>query len=311
LSGRANVAEPALAALYGEPPRALADVAPGAVQCAPTMLDSERLEGLVAGSVQDFTVLAPAGTIERRYVLAQALRALAPGSSMVAMALKTRGGTRLKAELEGFDCTVAERAKAHHRICHCARPEAPAGLDAAIAAGGPRLEPPLGLWTQPGLFSWDRIDPGSALLMRSGEPLSGEGADVGCGYGALSLSVLESAKVTALALVDIDRRAIDAARRNVTDPRASFHHADARDGLAALGPLDFALVNPPFHAGGREDRTLGQDLVAAAAKALRRGGICRIVANVALPYEAAMATDFASVRLVAREGGFKVIEGRR
>jgi 16S rRNA (guanine1207-N2)-methyltransferase len=280
------------------------------VQCAPTVVGSNRLEDLATGSFRDFSVLAPAGTIERRYVLAQALRALAPGGQLVAMALKTRGGARLRAELEAFGCEVAERAKAHHRICHCARPDSPVGVDSAISAGAPRLEPTLGLCTQPGLFSWDRIDPGSALLMRSGEPLSGAGADLGCGYGALSISVLESTKVTALALIDIDRRAIDAARRNVTDARASFHHADARD-WAAGAPLDFAIVNPPFHAGGREDRGLGQGLVAAAAKALRRGGICRVVANVALPYEAAMAADFASVRLVAREGGFKVIEGRR
>jgi 16S rRNA (guanine1207-N2)-methyltransferase len=303
--------ERTLAALYGEPPRALADPAAGAVQSAPTMVGSERMEDLATESVRDFIVLAPAGTIERRYVLAQTLRALAPGGRLTAMALKTRGGARLKAELEAFGCEVAERAKAHHRICHCPRPESPLGINAAIAAGALRLDPSLGLWTQPGLFSWDRLDPGSALLMRSGEPFAGAGADVGCGYGALSLSVLEGDAVTALALIDIDRRAIDAGRRNVTDPRASFHHADARDTLPALGPLDFAIVNPPFHAGGREDRGLGQDLVSAAAKALRRGGVCRVVANVALPYEAAMAADFAAVRTITREGGFKVIEGRR
>lgn len=301
----------ALAAIYGEPPRALADFGPEAEQCAPTAVGSVRIEDFAEASLQDFTVLAPAGTIERRYVLAQALRALRPGRRLVAMAPKTRGGARLKAELEAFGCDVAERSKAHHRICHCPRPNSLSGLDGAIGAGALRLDPALGLWTQPGLFSWDRLDPGSALLMRSGEPLSGAGADVGCGYGVLSLAVLKSAAVSAVALIDIDRRAIDAARRNVADPRAGFHHADARDVLDSVETLDFAVVNPPFHADGREDRGLGQGLVAAAAKALRRGGVCRVVANVALPYEAAMAADFSSVRLVSREGAFKVIEGRR
>ena len=97
----------------------------------------------------------------------------------------------------------------------------------------------------------------------------------------------------------------------MTDARATFHHADAKTALPTIGTLDFAIINPPFHTAGREDRDLGQGLVAAAAKALRRGGLCRVVANVALPYETAMAADFASVRLFAREGGFKVIEGRR
>ena len=299
-----------LAALYGEPPRALAN--PGdARQCAPTIMGSERIEDFRTGVLRDFTALAPPGTIERRYVLAQALRALASGGRLMTMAPKTRGGARLKAELEAFGCDVAEQAKAHHRICHCLVPRSLTGIDAAIKAGALRREPSLGLWTQPGLFSWDRIDPGAALLMRSGDPMSGAGADVGCGYGALSMAVLASAAVTSLSLIDIDRRAVDAAQRNVTDARATFHHADARSALPDLGALDFIVVNPPFHAGGREDRGLGQGLVAAAAKALRRGGVCRVVANVALPYEAAMAADFAGVRLVAREGGFKVIEGRR
>ena len=305
------VEPPERAALYDQPPRALTDLGADAVQCSPTMLESERLEDIQAGSLGDFTVLAPAGTIERRYVLGQALRALAPGGRLVAMALKTRGGARLKAELDAFGCQVAERSKAHHRICHCPCPESPIGIDAAIKAGAPRLDASLGLWTQPGLFSWDRLDPGSALLMRSGDPLSGVGADVGCGYGVLSLALLQSAAVTALVLIDIDRRAIDVAQLNVVDHRASFHHGDAKDVLPTIGTLDFAVINPPFHAGGREDRDLGQGLVAAAAKSLRRGGVCRIVANVALPYETAMAKDFASVRQVAREGGFKVLEGRR
>lgn len=301
---------PSSTGVYGDPPRALAD-ATGGVQFSPTAFDSARLEEAADGSISEMTVLAPAGTIERRYVMAQALRVLEPGGRLVAMAPKTRGGARLGAELAAFGCEVSERAKAHHRICHCARPEAPTGVAEAIAAGALQRAPGLGLWSQPGLFSWDRLDPGSALLIHEGDPLTGAGVDVGCGYGALSRSVLESPAVTALLLIDIDRRAIDAAKRNVEDPRARFLHADARNALVEMKTLDYALINPPFHTGGREDRELGRELVSAAAKALRRGGICRVVANVALPYEAAMAKDFASVRLVARDNGFKVLEGRR
>ena len=70
-------------------------------------------------------------------------------------------------------------------------------------------------------------------------------------------------------------------------------------------------MNPPFHEGGREDRDLGQTMIATAGRVLRKGGVCRLVANVALPYEAALAFSFASVSLIAREGGYKVLEGRK
>lgn len=298
------------AGLYGDPPRALAPSSRG-LQFSPTAANGARIEDVATASLDEMTVLAPPGTLERRYVLAQALRVLRPGGRLVAMAPKTRGGARLGAELAAFGCEVSERAKAHHRICHCPRPDTPIGIDEAIAVGSLQTPPGLGFLSQPGLFSWDRIDPGSALLIRAGEALSGTGVDVGCGYGAIAAWVLESPAVTDLLLIDIDRRAIDAAHRNIRDPRARFLHADARAALGEVKDLDFAVINPPFHTGGQEDRGLGRDLVSAAAKALRRGGVCRVVANVALPYEAAMAADFSAVRQIAREGGFKMLEGRR
>jgi 16S rRNA (guanine1207-N2)-methyltransferase len=55
------------------------------------------------------------------------------------------------------------------------------------------------------VFSWDRIDPGTALLMQHLPALSGRGADIGCGIGILARAVLASAKVEQITLIDIDR----------------------------------------------------------------------------------------------------------
>jgi 16S rRNA (guanine1207-N2)-methyltransferase len=113
-----------------------------------------------------------------------------------------------------------------------------------------------------------------------------------------------------LDLVDIDRRAIDAARRNVTDPRAHHHWADACGGDARLNKLDFIVTNPPFHMGATEDKALGQAFIRNAAKILRRGGVCWLVANRHLPYEAALAAAFKSVRLDHEAGGYKIFEAK-
>jgi 16S rRNA (guanine1207-N2)-methyltransferase len=299
--------------LYGAPDPALVGVAPGALQFSPLSPGSARLEDQGEGSLQALTVLAPPGAVERRYVLAHALRALAPGGVLTALAPKAKGGSRLKGELEAFGCAVTEDARRHHRICRCPRPAAPVGLDEALAEGGLRYSDSLGLWTQPGVFSWDRIDPGSALLARALSapalaPLAGDGADLGCGIGVLALAALKSPAVKSLRLIDLDRRALDAARRNVTDPRARFDWADARDALPGLEGLDFVVMNPPFHEGGAQDHALGIAFVAAAARALRRGGICWLVANRHLPYEAALGERFKTVTRRADEGGYKVYE---
>ena len=169
----------------------------------------------------------------------------------------------------------------------------------------------MGLWSQPGVFSWDRPDPGTALLAETLPPLSGAGADLGSGYGLLALKVLAaSPKITRLALIDIDRRAIDAARKNVDDPRATFHWADARTDAAFEG-LDFVVANPPFHDGGTEDRTLGQSFIRRAHQVLRKGGVAWIVANRHLPYEAVLAELFSAVLVRAEAKGFKVFEARK
>lgn len=298
-------------AVYGAPPPELAEVPPEAAQLSPLIPGSARLEDLPEGSLETVVMLAPAGTIERRYALSLSLRALRPGGRLTALAPKDRGGARLGRELESFGCAPAETARRHHRICAVARPAEIRDLDAVIQEGGPRHIDNLALCTQPGVFSWDRLDPGTALLLAHLPPLAGRGADFGCGIGVLARAVLASQGVTALTLIDIDRRAVEMARRNVGDPRADIRWADIRAAAADLARLDFVVMNPPFHDGGAEDRSLGEAFIRRAAEALRPGGTLWLTANAHLPYEAPLNAAFKTVVLKAASGGYKIYEARR
>lgn len=304
-------AAPAAFAVYGAPPLALADVPAGASQLSPLSPGSTALEALDDASLDEIVMLAPPGTVERRYAIAQALRALKPDGRLLVMAPKDRGGTRLAGDLTLLGANFGETAKRHHRICQVVRPADLTAILAAIADGAPRLDPDLGLWTQPGVFSWDRIDPGSALLIEALPPLAGKGADLGCGLGLLAHKVLASKEVTDLALVDIDRRAIELVRRNVDDPRVTVHWADLRGVEPALADLNFVVMNPPFHDAGAEDRALGAVFIRRAAGMLKKGGACWLVANRHLPYEKALAEHFSHVTPRGEGGGYKVYEARK
>ena len=295
--------------IYGRPPL-IFDPPTDAVQVSPRHPGAEVLEDLTPESFDHAVVHAPAGAIERRYTLALVLRALKPGGRLDVMALKTKGGARLSKELEGFgvDCEVV--SKAHHKRCLATRPETLTGIEAAIQAGALRQDPESGIWTQPGLFAWDRVDPGTALLIRHLGALKGRGADFGCGYGALGRVVLAQDAVTELTLIDLDRRAVEAARRNLTDPRARHLWADVRT-LDSLTDLDFVVANPPFHDGGAEDRALGQAFIERASKSLRTGGTLWMVANRHLPYETTLNAAFKTVRPVVEAEGYKIIEARK
>jgi 16S rRNA (guanine1207-N2)-methyltransferase len=300
---------PARIAVYGAIDPDLAEVPRGALQLSPLQPGSTAVEMLDDASLDAITILAPPGVLERHFVLAHALRVLAPGGRLTALAPKDRGGARLGKDLEAFGCTVDETARRHNRICEAERPAVPEGLAEAIAEGAPRLVPELGLWSQPGVFSWDRVDPGSALLAKTMPRLSGDGADLGSGVGWLAHPILREPKIKSLVLIDIDRRAVDAARHNVDDPRADIRWADARGDLGLEG-LDFVVMNPPFHQGGIEDHGLGFAFIAAARRVLRRSGALWMVANRHLPYEAKLGELFKTVTPRADKSGFKVIEAR-
>ena len=267
------------------------------------------------GHFSNMVIAAPPGTVERRYTLALSLRALKSGVPLTVMAPKEKGGGRIAKELESFGCSVEASSRRHQRICQTVCPatfegEAQVHIEAAIADGALRFVDAVNLWSQPGIFSWDRIDPGTTLLLSVLPSFAGRGADLGCGLGVIARALLAGTRVTQIDLVDIDRRAIAAARRNVIDPRAMFHWADVR-ALSGLKELDFIVMNPPFHDGGREDRALGQAFIQHCYRVLRDGGKAWLVANLHLPYESVLSAAFSGVALRAEGGGFKVYEATK
>ncbi len=297
--------------VYGTPPEGCAPPPPsGAVQVSPLSPSAAALEDIAPDSLTGVLMAAPAGTIERRYALALALRALTPGARLTTIAPKDKGGSRLRKELESFGCEVNDTGRRHQRICVVERPATLMGIEAAIEAGAPRFLEDQGVWTQPGVFSWDRLDPGTQRLLAALPSLGGRGADLGCGAGQLARHVLTSPDVTHLDLIDLDRRAIDAARRNIDDPRATLHWADVRIG-PDLDGLDFVVMNPPFHDGGAEDKALGQAFIRRAHAMLRKGGNLWLVANRHLPYEGVLTPLFTKATLKSQDGTFKVYEARK
>lgn len=299
-----------LEGVYGAPPQGLAQVPVDAVQFSPLVPGAETLEDM-QGALASLVMLAPPGTIERRYALAAGLRALRPGGELVVLAPRDKGGARLAAELAAFGVEANEASKRRHRICAAIRPEKLSGINEALEDGAPRILPDLGLWSQPGVFAFDRLDPGTRLLIETLPAPEGRGADLGCGIGFLSRAILTAPEVTALTLIDIDRRAVECAEHNVVDPRAAFLWADIRKGGCVPAGLDFVVTNPPFHDGGAEDRALGRAFIEEAAASLRKGGSLWLVANRHLPYEETLRRSFARVRLVAEQGGYKIYEAVR
>lgn len=173
--------------------------------------------------------------------------------------------------------------------------------------------PDIGLYSRPGLFSWKNIDPGSRLLAEQlPHDLSGRGADFGSGYGYLSKSVLaRSSRVSELHLFDAEKKALEAAERNLAEESKTttiqYHWWD----ITAPVPMEkyrFVVMNPPFHHGHESVPAIGQAFIRTACHALVNRGVLFLVANRHLPYEKIIKAQSVHVERVSERDGFKVIQ---
>lgn len=166
--------------------------------------------------------------------------------------------------------------------------------------------------SQPGIFSWDRVDDGSSLLANDlPEDLSGQVADFGCGWGYLSRHVLaHNPAITGIDAIDAEHRAIEAARANIADSRAAFHWLDLT-AEAAPARYDTIVCNPPFHSGRAASPALGQQIIEAASRALKPAGRFYMVANRGLPYEPILKANFTSFETLTDNNKFRVTRAIR
>ncbi|MDQ7011571.1 MAG: class I SAM-dependent methyltransferase [Mariprofundaceae bacterium] len=181
-----------------------------------------------------------------------------------------------------------------------------------VKEGLPRHIDALGMQSQPGLFSWEKADAGSMLLLSYlPEKMEGRGMDLCCGYGFLARHLLLShADISQLLLVDADHQALDCARENLQpfSKLARFHWLDAASEPLPSG-TDWIVCNPPFHRSHEQDMALGQAIIRSACNSLKSGGRLYLVANRHLPYEAVVRKHMRRDRIFTQEGGYKIIEG--
>lgn len=172
-------------------------------------------------------------------------------------------------------------------------------------------------WSKPGLFGWNKIDRGSALLiehlpamLESELPLQGSVLDLGCGFGYLALNVADAS--TRLVCSDNNAAALHACRYNLE--RAGLEHAKviaANAGDRLQPGFDTLICNPPFHSGFSVDGDLTDRFLEAARQLLAVNGTACFVVNQHIPLERKAAGLFAEVHTHLDSGQFKLVRLRK
>lgn len=261
-------------------------------------------------------LLSPRQRSEARALMARAVASTAPGGRVIAAASNNEGARSSEDDLTRLAGPLETMTKNKCRVFWTAPLNEPA--DAALMSEWSALDAvrPIEAGrfvSRPGVFAWDHIDAASALLAAHlPADLAGRAADLGAGFGYLSVELLTRCpNIAALDLYEAEARALELARRNLAELQSSatlgFHWHDVTTGLPQR--YDVIVTNPPFHTQSRAERPdVGRRFITVAADALNPGGRLWLVANRNLPYESALAEGFASVRVVAQQSGYKIIE---
>lgn len=174
---------------------------------------------------------------------------------------------------------------------------------------------PITFQTDHGVFSRERVDEGTRLLIESAQILPHANVlDLGCGYGAVGVSVLTLVKTATVTMVDVNARAVALAEQN-----AQINHVDERARTLcgdAVGLLmtdaqcyDVIMLNPPIRAG----KDVVFSLYEVARMKLNQQGVLYVVIQKkqgAPSTEDKLLTLFQQVERVARRRGYVVFCAR-
>ena len=166
----------------------------------------------------------------------------------------------------------------------------------------------LSLITEAGVFSRERVDRGTRLLIKHMQVgPTDRFLDLGCGYGVVGIVAGKLAPEGHVTLIDINQRAVALARENLKANDIINAEALQGDGFAPVADrvFDVIALNPPIRAG----LTVVNQLIEQAHSHLAPGGRFCLVGRTkqgVLRIAEKMRQVFGNAEEVAKGGGYRL-----
>lgn len=185
-------------------------------------------------------------------------------------------------------------------------PSAPREIDVVLRGRSVRVR------SDRGVFSGDRLDPGTAVLLSEvpDPPASGTFLDLGCGWGPIALAMAAAAPAARVLAVDVNPRALALTAHNAERLGLAVEATDPDTLLAAEPGLELDVIwsNPPIRVG----KEILHAMLSTWLPRLAPDGVAHLVVSKNLGADSLqrwIATELGQpTERVASSKGFRVLE---
>lgn len=161
--------------------------------------------------------------------------------------------------------------------------------------------------TDSGVFSKDKVDYGTNVLLTSLPPMEGKILDLGCGYGPIGITLARLNPNSEIVMIDINQRAVDLAKMNIEQNGINNAWALQGNGFENLEETFNAIIsNPPIRTGKKVIYSLFEE----SARHLENGGSIYLVIQKKQGAKSAMDKlneIYGNCQVINKKGGYWIL----
>ena len=168
----------------------------------------------------------------------------------------------------------------------------------------------ISFYTDNGVFSKDRVDFGTNVLLNSLEDLSNFKTvlDVGCGVGVIGLSIASKYEKLKVDMVDVNEKAVVLTNENIKLNKLNNCNCYLSDVYSkVINNYDLIISNPPIRAG----KEIVHKIASEAKMHLNQGGLFYAVVQKkqgADSFKKKLIEVYGNVEIVNKENGYIIFK---
>ncbi|HOI46482.1 MAG TPA: class I SAM-dependent methyltransferase [Bacilli bacterium] len=167
--------------------------------------------------------------------------------------------------------------------------------------------------TDSGVFSKTYIDYGSQVLLKAVDfPVESKSLlDVGCGYGAIGISLASRYPNIRVDMIDVNLRAIELAKQNIQLNQLNNAHVSQSDVYQSItSTYDVIVTNPPIRAG----KQVVHAIFVGSKDHLNMGGVIFVVIQKKQGAPSALKKleeVFGNVEIIVKDSGYYILKSTK